>query len=70
MRRDPALWALAILLAVHQPLGLAAETPSARSRHNRPNAHHPSRNPVQSLIGDARQHQALRGRRLALLDAV
>ncbi len=31
MRRDPALWALAILLAVHQPVGLAAETPSARS---------------------------------------
>ena len=30
MRRDLALCALAILLAAHQPVGLAAETPSAR----------------------------------------
>ena len=30
MRRDIALWALAILMAVHQPVGLAAQTPSAR----------------------------------------
>ena len=31
MRRDLLLWALAILMAVHQPLGLAAQTPSARN---------------------------------------
>lgn len=30
MRRDFALWALAILLALHQPVGLAAQTPFAR----------------------------------------
>lgn len=32
MRRDLSLWALAILMAVHQPLGLAAQTTSARNR--------------------------------------
>ena len=31
MRRDLLLWALAILMAVHQPLGLAAQTTSARN---------------------------------------
>ncbi len=31
MRREFALWALAILLALHQPLGLTAQTPSARN---------------------------------------
>lgn len=30
MRRDFVLWALAILMAVHQPVWLAAQTPSAR----------------------------------------
>lgn len=32
MRRDLSLWALAILMAVHQPLGLAAQTTSASNR--------------------------------------
>ncbi len=30
MRRDSVLWALAILMAVHQPVGLVAQTPSDR----------------------------------------
>ncbi|MDE2755455.1 MAG: hypothetical protein OXU26_16115 [Acidobacteriota bacterium] len=30
MRRDFVLWALATLMAIHQPVGLAAQTPSAR----------------------------------------
>ena len=30
MRRDFVLWALAILMAVHQPVGLVAQSPSAR----------------------------------------